>query len=366
MSRRPDGRGLEGDRAMSGFAAVVELSGLDGTNGFQIDSDTSFEGDNVVASAGDLNGDGIDDFVIGAQFLSPNALFSGAAYVVFGTASGFPANFQLSSLNGANGFKLEGAQFHDYAGSWVASAGDLNHDGVDDLLVGARGVHPTGEAAGAVYVVYGKNTAVAGNFAAVMQLGGLDGTEGFRINGILQGQAGWSVSSAGDVNGDGFDDIVIGAAKQHIYGAYGPSPYNGAAYVVFGKSGGLGASFDLASLDGTNGFMMSGEGFEDRLGYRVASVGDFNNDGFDDLIVSAPNAPHSTYAGKVYVVFGHGGGFAANLDPATLNGTNGFVIDGEGMFNSVGVAIASAGDVNGDGYDDIIVGVIRRLALAGI
>src|SRR5258707_1163923 len=121
------------------FDPILELSTLDGLQGFKISGVNSndFSGF-TVASAGDVNGDGFDDIVIGAPHADPNGSNAGASYVVFGKASGFSSNLNLSSLNGSNGFKISGVAGDDNSGFSVASAGDINGDGYDDLIIGAK------------------------------------------------------------------------------------------------------------------------------------------------------------------------------------------------------------------------------------
>src|SRR6185369_9375277 len=127
-----------------------------------------------VASAGDFNGDGFADLIVGAKFADPHGIYSGASYVVFGKASGLAANLDLSSLDGSTGFKLSGVAAFDYSGGSVASAGDVNGDGFADLIVGAHGADPHGSRSGASYVVFGK----ASGFAANLDLSSLDGSNG--------------------------------------------------------------------------------------------------------------------------------------------------------------------------------------------
>ena len=117
-----------------------------------------------MASAGDVNGDGFDDLIVGARGADPAGSYSGASYVVFGKAGGFASALDLSSLDGAIGFRLDGEAAFDYSGRSVASAGDVNGDGFDDLIIGAQGADPGGDLSGASYVVFG------GDFASSSQL----------------------------------------------------------------------------------------------------------------------------------------------------------------------------------------------------
>jgi FG-GAP repeat/RTX calcium-binding nonapeptide repeat (4 copies) len=349
----PDGLSNAGESYVvfgkpSGFAASLDLSTLDGTNGFRLDGIDPYDASGGgVDAAGDVNGDGCADIIIAAPFANP----SGESYVVFGRASAFGASFDLASLDGTNGFRLDAMKGITHLGH----AGDINGDGFADVTVGAHyaDTDDGDRQAGETYVVFGK----ASGFAPSLPLASLDGVNGFRLDGIdPYDLSGTQPTSAGDVNGDGFADLIIGA-----FGPFGGPPIgdtSGEAYVVFGHTGEFDASLELASLDGTNGFRLDGIDPYDGTGQWVASAGDFNGDGFADVLVGAPRADPGgdTDAGESYVVFGHAEPFDPSLSLAALDGTNGFRLDGVDAYNNTGAYVGEAGDVNGDGLDDIIIG----------
>ena len=196
--------------------------------------------------------------------------------------------------------------------------------------------------------------------AAVFELSDLlaanggDGSEGFRLNGVhLNDESGIAVSTAGDVNGDGFDDVIVGARSAENSG----SQESGAAYVVYGQTGGFPTTIELSTLNGTNGFVFEGVGHNSQTGVTVTSLGDLNGDGLGDVAIGAITAVSAplTTAGQTYVLFGDAAGFPATIDPSFLNGTNGFVLNGVADGDRFG-SVGSAGDVNGDGLHDLVVG----------
>lgn len=359
------------------FAADFDLNSLDGGNGFilkGIDAEDLLG--TAVTNAGDLNGDGIDDLAVsaagGGQLVTNEDGFTssdrrGEVYVLFGKNSGFEARINLSNLNGNNGFAVEGRDANNSLGSALSNAGDINGDGIDDLLVGtANGGDvlddPFGngysDQRGEVYVIYGKQDGFDDRFNVADLLNGVDG---FAISGTgIEDNLGNAVSNAADLNGDGIDDLVLGAVNASTSGEY---TREGEVYVIFGGQNNFGTQFDLNSLDGNNGFSLAGIDPGDGLGNAV-NLGDFNGDGIDDLFVGASTAgedigafgySYSDLRGEAYIIFGKDTGFTAQVDLANLSEDQGSKVVGVNSDDLLGSAIASGGDINGDGAEDLIV-----------
>jgi hypothetical protein len=328
---------------------VLDLSALSTDQGFVIIGDAPGDQAGIsVASAGDVNGDGIDDLIVGVPSGDNGGTNAGEAYVIYGVAGATRISVDLSTLSADEGFVIQGDTAGDQAGLSVAAAGDVNGDGIDDLIVGAPEGDLGGADAGQAYVIYG----VAAPRGTV-DLSSLALSEGYVITGDLAGDAaGYSVAAAGDVNGDGIGDLIVGAPSGDNGGSGA-----GEAYVIYGVAGSDRPTVDLSTLTPAQGFVIVAEAAGDSAGFSVSSAGDVNGDGIDDLFVGAPLADDGGfYAGAAYVVYGVAGTGRSLVDLSTLTPAEGFVLQGGAAFDLAGSSLSSAGDVNGDGIDDLILG----------
>src|SRR5438128_5805576 len=226
-----------------------------------------------VAPAGDVNGDGIPDFIIGAPSNDAVGGFAGRAYLFYGPFTG--------NINAANADAIISAEaFGDNLGFSVASAGDVNNDGFDDIIVGARSNDTRGIQSGRVYLFYGP---LSGSLAAT--------DADAIISGVAFDELGRAVAPAGDLNGDGFDDILLGS---DIAGG----SFQGQVFLFNGP---LFGERTAASADA----IITGSFPNESFGASVASAGDVNGDGINDVIIGAPRFPlNGADTGRAYIFFG--------------------------------------------------------------
>ena len=326
---------------------ILGRPGADWDQGFNLaDADASFvgeaAGDNAghgVAGAGDVNGDGYDDFLIGAYYhdASTTLTNTGKAYVILGRpAADWGRGFNLANADAS--FVGEAAE--DRAGYGLAGAGDVNDDGYDDFLVGAYLNDENGDRAGKAYLFLGRQEADWGRNVS------LANADASFLGERKADWAGYSVAGVGDGNGDGYDDFLIGAYGNDD-GAFG----GGAAYLILGRpAADWGQGFDLAHADAS----FLGEASEDYGGSAVSGAGDVNSDGLDDFIIGAyGNDEAASWAGQAYLILGRasadwGTSFSLTNADASFRGAH--------IEDHAGSALSGAGDVNRDGYDDFLIG----------
>lgn len=295
-----------------------------------------------IAGVGDVNNDGIADVLISAPYEDGGAAVSGAAWLMFGNPNFF-AGGGFDPTNVAPGLMISGVNGNDRLGESVASAGDFNHDGINDFIIGAPGV----DGKGAAYVLFGQdgsswsagyNLSTVGNYLKITGTGLAAGSD-----------LGGFVSGIGDFNGDGKSDIVVAATQDNLSGGSGPGP--GDAYVIFG---GLGVgTFDVSALNGTNGFTIHGANADGLAILGGASVGDFNGDGRDDFAVIFGDDNGNN---DIYVVYGKSGTMPSSLSLTDLKDSSvAFHMVWNGQDGET-INISAAGDINGDGRDDLLIG----------
>ncbi|MGB5959673.1 MAG: calcium-binding protein [Coleofasciculaceae cyanobacterium] len=339
-----------------GAGGSIDRSSLDGSNGFVINgtNDRDLFRPSITTTS-DLNGDGIADLMIHSPYADANGIRgAGSIYVVFGgTNIGAGGSIDRSTLDGTNGFVINGTNERDFSRSAsVTTTSDLNGDGIADLMIHSPDADVNGiRGAGSIYVVFGGTNIGAGGS---LDRSTLDGTNGFVINGTNQGDfsRSTSVPTTSDLNGDGITDLIIRNSNVNPNGIRNA----GSTYVLFGGTNiGAGGNIDRSTLDGSNGFVINGTTQNEGLSTSVTAASDLNNDGINDLIINA-DANGIRVAGSTYVVFGGTNiGAGGSIDPSTLDGSNGFVINGTTQGDFRNSSVTTKSDLNGDGIADLII-----------
>ena len=309
------------------LTSSIVLSTITKEQGFSI---TGINGPTSVSGAGDMNKDGFADLVLGFPYASSN---KGMVYVIYGGNN--ITSINLNTLTSKQGFYITGTSSSD-TGACVNSAGDVNNDGYGDIIFGAttQVISSSIPIAGVTYIVFGGNSLTNINL-----LYGLTAAQGVEILGSLSyGYSGFSVAGAGDVNNDGYSDVVIGA-----YGAYNNL---GIAYVVYGGSyiggyEGYQGYLNLGTMNLTQGFNITGSVSGAKFAYSVSGAGDINNDGNSDIIIGS-------YTGDAYIIYGKKDASSFKIQGASSKELT--TVTGCDLFS-----VSGAGDVNNDGFADIVV-----------
>ncbi|MEA2428663.1 MAG: hypothetical protein QOF37_2291, partial [Thermoleophilaceae bacterium] len=344
--------------AYKGYVAVVfgrtstttiDLRTGTGASGFLVNLPNPYYAHTLlsVAGVGDVNGDGLPDLAIGDPvYYDKDSSYCtdcarGDVYVVFGRGATTP--LEADAL-GPAGYRILGHSTRSYLGVGLSGAGDMNHDGHADLILGepqciANTLPCDG---GGVYVLYGKPDTGAVDLSQP-----LDSTRGFRVSGPAGPNGlGTAVAAPGDVNGDGRADLLLGAP----YTSGNARAGNGAAYVVFLPEHPP-ASIDLGAI-GISAALIQGAADGDALGSSLAPAGDVDGDGYADVAVGAPHHG-SAKRGSAYVLRNLHQAMVA--DAATLAPPDGYELTAARP-ESLALSLANLGDLDGDGRDDLLLG----------
>ncbi len=284
-----------------------------------------------VGSAGDVDGDGLAGVLIGARYNNNGGSDAGAAYIITGESLELDTDFYLTD----SPYIIIGARNDDQLGNaTTGSLGDVNGDGLADLLVGARYNDDWSTNSGAAYLFMGGTLPTP-----PVSIRAYDGDFSFSCNDD-HCEAGTSVSGAGDVDGDGLQDLIIGNSHDDIGGTD-----RGSAHLILGQSlvqGGHDVALQYVE------YVWGADQDDAMLGKSVGSAGDVDGDGRDDLLIGVPELDsNGDRSGSAYLIYGD------NLD-ISLDDAQRF--DGEFEYDLAGLSVTTAGDVDGDGLDDLIVG----------
>ena len=317
----------------------------------------------------DINNDGINDFAISARSSSAGGTFSGEVYIIFGSDSGHGSvvegrqEFYFENFSSDIGRRIQGVETQGF-GSSIANIGDINNDGLSDLGILSRTVDEIGESLPErIFVIY------SGFETPILYTDTLTENDGFIIHGVdAQDFLGFwhSLAAAGDVNGDGYGDILMGAPfADRVYSGTGFTT-TGAAYLVYGQSAEVingNPQIDLASLKPTQGFKINNTQYSQGFGGAVAGGFDINGDNIDDLIISdyTDTPPNATGSGIVYIIYGGNLDLSTDelgiplLDVSTLPSHGLTSIVADNGISVMGHYVMGGQDFNNDGFVDLVI-----------
>lgn len=314
-----------------GFTSDINLATLTSSDAIKIyGASANDQIGNLLEYAGDFNGDGIDDLIISVATANSN---TGKIYIIFGKTTGL-ADIDLSTLTSSQGITYTGWANSGF-GIACKSAGDMNSDGIDDIVVIAnQNTYCSG--CGSALVIYGTTTPSSYTFTTSWPS---SSTQGYKISSDTSNYFGNDLGNPGDMNGDNIPDIIIAARSG------GPSgSYAGSAYIIYGKAGTTQTSYVASALTASQGCLILGSA-NDGLGLYTQGAGDVNGDGKADIMVqSSP--------GVIWIMYGGFCNGMSQFSVSSLSSTTGFKI-----LNAAGSAISRAGDINGDGASDVVLGL---------
>ncbi|WP_152053044.1 prepilin-type N-terminal cleavage/methylation domain-containing protein [Tautonia marina] len=330
---------------------------IDGSKGFRLDGDFGWAAPGRMMPTGDVNGDGIEDVLIGS------GTSNRPAYIIWGGRTGSWAStnrLNTTFLNGG-GTTLNGVELQRDGGigeeNISFAVGDINGDGYADIIKGDNGVSPGGRSgAGQVKVIWGKSSGWTTPLIpdATYLAGGGTAVNGTILEGDMDGDGLGSYVGAGDVNGDGIDDVIIAAGGTDFSGAN-----MGSVYVVWGRETGwsnaqrLDSTFLAGSGTAQNGIRLDGENWYSNNPTHSVTAADINRDGYDDIMFGR------YWSNKLGIVWGRNPGTwpatTMTMTSAFISAGNGVMLTGETGGSDVGSS-QSVADINGDGINDIVIG----------
>ncbi|MCJ8315233.1 MAG: FG-GAP repeat protein [Saccharospirillaceae bacterium] len=298
-----------------------------------------------VAGNGDFNGDNLQDIIVAAERTYINNIYTGAVYVIYGRSQ-WDSFVDVTQLNDNDGFMVEAHSELRRIGEEASMLNDINNDGLDEIMFSG---YVTGEDSDAYcFIIYGTEQQISTKF----NTSELDGNNGFYFK-MQAGSGCLAIGNVGDINNDGLNDYAVGDSIFNRDNNFRTS--EGAVNIIFGNLESKSTRSDSLTLDGSNGFSMYGQIFPDHspyLGNEIIALGDFNGDGIDDFSVSE----RLEYGTKsIYIIFGSNRDWPAELDVQNLSESYGVTINWPAVDGSIAFSLNAAGDVNNDGYDDIIL-----------
>ena len=311
----------------------VSVSCPDDEIDLDIISEATLEGDQAdaqsgfaVANAGDVNGDGLPDMIVGLPLFDTGVIDAGAVRLFLAGNDGFGASFSQ---------QLEGNQAGARFGHSVAGVGDIDNDGFDDVAVGAPDFSDGQSKEGAVFLYLGNANGLTTTPVRILQ------------SDLVGAEMGFSVAGAGDINGDGFSDVITGLPGLATTGAHGAGINRGADINHGAIASLLGALRDALATQAD--IFATGDQEGDRLGENVAGIGDVNGDGVDDFVGGAPGHDREDMV-DVGMARIYAGSASDAIGSALVS------LIGNSAGERLGVSAAGLGDINGDGLTDIAIG----------